>query len=78
MTKVYRLKRPMRKASRRLKLMGLDPKIIITANEGFVIIPLKQLVSLIDRKIANIPRGFKKAVYIESDSLVVHVEKVLE
>ncbi len=51
MAKVYVLKRPMKKASRRLKLMGLDPKIVIYQDEGFMFIPIQQIIDLIKRKI---------------------------
>lgn len=51
MAKVYVLKRPMKKASRRLKLMGLDPKIVIYQNEGFMFIPVEQIIELLRRKI---------------------------
>ncbi len=71
MAKVYVLKRPMKKASRRLKLMGLNPKIIIYPNEGFMFIPVQQVVDLIKRKIIypNV------TVTLEGDQIVVHVVK---
>ena len=51
MAKVYVLKRPMKKASRRLKLMGLNPKIVIYQNEGYMFIPIQQIIDLIKKKI---------------------------
>jgi hypothetical protein len=51
MAKVYVLKRPMKKASRRLKLMGLNPKVVIYPHEGFMFIPIQQIIDLLKRKI---------------------------
>ncbi len=71
MAKVYVLKRPMKKASRRLKLMGLDPKIVIYQNEGFMFIPIQQIIDLIKRKIVyqNVE------ITQEGDQIVVRVWK---
>jgi len=51
MAKVYVLKRPMKKASRRLKLMGLNPKVVIYQNEGYMFIPIQQIIDLIKKKV---------------------------
>ncbi len=71
MAKVYVLKRPMKKASRRLKLMGLNPKIVIYQNEGFMFIPIQQIIDLIKRKIVyqNVE------ITQEGDQIVVRVWK---
>lgn len=71
MAKVYVLKRPMKKASRRLKLMGLNPKVVIYQNEGFMFIPIQQIIDLIKRKIIypNVE------IYLESNQIVVRVWK---
>jgi hypothetical protein len=71
MAKVYVLKRPMKKASRRLKLMGLNPKIVIYQNEGFMFIPVQQIIDLIKRKVIyqNVE------ITLERDQIVVRVWK---
>jgi hypothetical protein len=71
MAKVYVLKRPMKKASRRLKLMGLNPKIVIYQNEGFMFIPVQQIIDLIKRKVIyeNVE------ITLEKDQIVVRVWK---
>jgi len=51
MAKVYVLKRPLKKASRRLKLMGLNPKVVVYQNEGYIFIPIQQIIDLLKRKI---------------------------
>ena len=71
MSKRRSLKRPMRKANRRLKLMGLDPQIIIEANEGWMIIPLEQIKNLIAKKIVY---PFKE-VLLEEGKLIVRIWK---
>jgi len=65
------LKGPMRRANRRLKLMGLTPKIIIEDTEAFMIVPLKQLVNLISKKIVY----KNKEVTLEDNNLVIRVWK---
>jgi hypothetical protein len=71
MAKVYVLKRPMKKASRRLKLMGLDPKVVIYQNEGYMFIPLQQIIDLIKRKVIY----QNTEITIEENQLVVRVWK---
>lgn len=71
MPKPRSLKRPMRRANRRLKLMGLTPKIIIEQDEAFMIVPLKQLVDLIAKKIVY----KNKQVTLEDNNLIVRVWK---
>ena len=71
MPKKRSLKRPMRKANRRLKLMGLDPKIVIEAKEGWMIIPLEQIVNLIAKKIVY-PH---KEILLEEGKLVIRIWK---
>jgi len=73
MTKGYSLKRPLKRAKKRMKLMGLNPEIFYTKDEGIIIIPLKQLTDLIDRKITIPTREFAKEVFIEENKLVVRV-----
>ena len=73
MAKVYSLKRPFKKARKRMKLMGLDPQIFYTKDEGILIIPLEQLVSLIDKKVTIPTKEFKKEVFIEENRLIVRV-----
>ncbi|MEM2446570.1 MAG: hypothetical protein QW734_07925 [Candidatus Bathyarchaeia archaeon] len=71
MAKVYVLKRPMKKASKRLKLMGLNPKVVIYQNEGYMFIPLHQIIDLIKRKVVypNVE------IYLENNQIVVRVWK---
>ena len=71
MPKKKSLKRPIRKANRRLKLMGLDPQIVLEAHEGWMIIPLEQLVALIAKKIVY-PH---KEVLLEENKLVIRIWK---
>jgi len=71
MAKVYVLKRPLKKASRRLKLMGLNPKIVVYQNEGFIFIPIQQIVDLLKRKIIY-PNC---EVMFEDNQIVVRVWK---
>mgnify|MGYP000321243115 CR=1 FL=1 len=73
MAKTYSLKRPFKKARKRMKLMGLDPQIFYTKDEGILIIPLEQLVSLIDKKVTIPTKEFKKEVFIEENRLIVRV-----
>ena len=75
MAKVYSLKRPFKKARKRMKLMGLDPQIFYTKDEGILIVPLEQLISLIDRKVTVPAKEFAKEVFIEENKLVVRVYK---
>ena len=56
-----------------MKLMGLDPQIFYTKDEGILIVPLEQLVKLIDKKVTVPPKEFKKEVFIEENRLVVRV-----
>ena len=63
------LKRPMRRANKRLKLMGLDPQIVIDKDEAFMIVPLQQLVDLISKKIVY----KNKEVLLEDNKLVIRV-----
>jgi hypothetical protein len=71
MAKVYVLKRPLKKASRRLKLMGLNPKMVVYQNEGFIFIPIQQIVDLLKRKIIY-PNC---EVMFEDNQIVVRVWK---
>jgi hypothetical protein len=71
MAKVYVLKRPMKKASRRLKLMGLNPKMVVYQNEGYIFIPIQQIVDLLKRKIIY-PNC---EVMFEENQIVVRVWK---
>ena len=71
MAKVYVLKRPMKMASRRLKLMGLNPKVVVMQNEGYIMIPIQQIVDLLKRKIAY-PHC---SVVFEENQIVVRVWK---
>lgn len=73
MTKVYSLKRPLKRARKRMKLMGLDPQVFYTKDEGIIIIPLEQITNLINRKITIPTREFTKEVFIEENKLVVRV-----
>jgi len=71
MAKVYVLKQPMKKASRRLKLMGLNPKVVIYQNEGFMFIPIQQIIDLMRKKIVypNVE------ITLEGNQIVVRVWK---
>jgi hypothetical protein len=71
MAKVYVLKRPMKKASRRLKLMGLNPKVVVYPSEGYIFIPIQQIVDLLKRKIIY-PNC---EVMFEENQIVVRVWK---
>jgi hypothetical protein len=71
MAKVYVLKRPLKKASRRLKLMGLNPKMVVYQNEGYIFIPIQQIVDLLKRKIIY-PNC---EVMFEDNQIVVRVWK---
>ena len=73
MAKVYSLKRPFKRARKRMKLMGLDPQVFYTKDEGILIVPLEQLVSLIDKKVTIPTKEFKKEVFIEENRLIVRV-----
>jgi len=75
MTKVYSLKRPLKRAKKRMKLMGLNPQMFYTKDEGIIIIPLEQLINLINRKITVPTKEYRKEVFIEENKLVVRVYK---
>jgi len=67
------IKRPLRRVNKRLKLMGLKPKVVILKEEGYIIIPLEQLVELIKQRVQY--QGVNINVYIEENKLVVRVWK---
>jgi len=46
------LRRPVKKAVKRLKMSGLNAKMAIYDERGFIIIPIEEIVNLIKRKVA--------------------------
>lgn len=63
------LRRPLKKAVKRLKMTGLDAKMFIEEDRGFIIIPFSEIVKLIDRKIVY--KNHK--VYVGDNKIIVEV-----